>query len=81
MRRPLNILELRSVRGTGGGPEKTILLGARRADPARYRVTVCYMRDARDETAERHQLGGVDLLRQLRELAGVAAHRNAWMSR
>jgi len=37
------------VRGTGGGPEKTILLGARLADPARTRVTVCYLRDARDD--------------------------------
>jgi glycosyltransferase involved in cell wall biosynthesis len=47
--RPIRILELRSVRGTGGGPEKTILLGAARSDPARYAVTVCYIRDARDE--------------------------------
>ena len=46
---PIRILELRSVRGTGGGPEKTILLGAARSDPARFAVTVCYIRDARDE--------------------------------
>ena len=45
---PVRILELRSVRGTGGGPEKTILLGASRADAARFAVTVCYLRDARD---------------------------------
>ncbi len=36
------------VRGTGGGPEKTILAGAQLADPARTHVTVCYLRDARD---------------------------------
>ena len=36
------------MRGTGGGPEKTILLGAERADRARVAVTVCYIRDARD---------------------------------
>jgi glycosyltransferase involved in cell wall biosynthesis len=42
------ILELRSIRGTGGGPDKTILLGARPAD-TRFAVTVCYIRDARDE--------------------------------
>lgn len=48
MKRPLRILELRSVRGTGGGPEKTILLGARRADPRRFAVTACYLRDLRD---------------------------------
>lgn len=46
--RPVRVLELRSVRGTGGGPEKTILLGAAATDPSRARVTVCYMRDARD---------------------------------
>lgn len=48
--RPLRVLELRSVRGTGGGPEKTILLGAARSDPRRVCVTVCYIRDARDAT-------------------------------
>ncbi|MCC7009126.1 MAG: glycosyltransferase [Acidobacteria bacterium] len=42
------VLELRSVRGTGGGPEKTILLGAAHHDPRRFRVTVCYIRDDRD---------------------------------
>jgi glycosyltransferase involved in cell wall biosynthesis len=45
---PIRVLELRSVRGTGGGPEKTILLGAARSNPDRYAVTVCYIRDARD---------------------------------
>jgi glycosyltransferase involved in cell wall biosynthesis len=45
----IRILELRSVRGTGGGPEKTILLGAAGADAERFAVTVCYVRDARDE--------------------------------
>ena len=42
------MLELRSVRGTGGGPEKTILLGAAMADRDRAQVTVCYLRDQRD---------------------------------
>ncbi len=45
---PIRILELRSVWGTGGGPEKTILLGAARSNPSLYAVTVCYIRDARD---------------------------------
>ena len=48
MPRPIRILELRSVRGTGGGPEKTILQGAARTDPARFEVSVCYIRDRRD---------------------------------
>ena len=61
--RPVRVLEFRMVRGTGGGPEKTILAGARLADPARTRVTVCYLRDARDEVFAidaRAQALGVD---------------------
>jgi glycosyltransferase involved in cell wall biosynthesis len=45
--RPLRILEFRSAEGAGGGPEKTILLGAARTDPERFAVTVCYIRDHR----------------------------------
>jgi len=45
---PLRILELRSVWGTGGGPEKTILLGTARTDRERYRITVCYLREEGD---------------------------------
>jgi glycosyltransferase involved in cell wall biosynthesis len=48
MRRPIRVLELRSVWGTGGGPDKTILAGAKATDPSRVAVTVCYIRDARD---------------------------------
>lgn len=50
--RPINVLELRSVRGTGGGPEKTILLGAARADTTRVHVVVAYIRDVRDRVFE-----------------------------
>jgi glycosyltransferase involved in cell wall biosynthesis len=60
---PVRVLELRSVRGTGGGPEKTILMGAKMADPARAQVTVCYLRDARDDVfgmEQRAQQAGVD---------------------
>lgn len=46
--RPVRVLELRSVRGTGGGPEKTILLGAALTDKRRAEIAVCYIRDARD---------------------------------
>ncbi len=49
MNRPIRVLELRSVRGTGGGPEKTIMLGAAGTDPTRFSVTVCYIRDRRDD--------------------------------
>jgi glycosyltransferase involved in cell wall biosynthesis len=44
----ISVLELRSVRGTGGGPEKTILNGALQHDRDRFAVTVCYLRDLRD---------------------------------
>lgn len=47
--RPVRVLEFRMVRGTGGGPEKTILMGARLANPDRTHVKVCYLRDRRDE--------------------------------
>ena len=46
---PIRVLEIRSVRGTGGGPEKTILHSARDADPRVVATTVCYIRDQRDE--------------------------------
>jgi glycosyltransferase involved in cell wall biosynthesis len=79
----VRVLELRSVRGTGGGPEKTILLGAAQAGPG-VQVTVCYLRDARDpdfnvttraaaagvdyvEVGERHSLDP-SVLPRLREL-------------
>ena len=58
----MRVLELRSVRGAGGGPEKTILLGAAQAGPG-VEVTVCYLRDARDPhfgVTERAVAAGVD---------------------
>ncbi len=61
--RVVRVLELRSVWGTGGGPEKTIILGAARTDRSRYAVTVCYVRDERDEVfgvAKRLAEGGAD---------------------
>lgn len=56
----IRVLELRSVCGAGGGPEKTILLGAARADRRRFSVTVCYIRDVRD--------GTFDIARRARDL-------------
>ena len=48
VRDPIRVLELRSVRGTGGGPEKTILLSAAQHDRGAVAITVCYIRDDRD---------------------------------
>ncbi len=63
-RRPLRVLEFRSAEGAGGGPEKTILMGAARTDPERFAVTVCYIRDHRvpgfSIAARAHQLGVAD---------------------
>jgi glycosyltransferase involved in cell wall biosynthesis len=62
------VLELRSVRGTGGGPEKTILLGTAAADPARFAITVCYIRDRRDaqfEITGRAAAAGIDYVEVL----------------
>ena len=44
----LRVLELRSAVGAGGGPEKTILLGARPDTDPSIRTAVCYIRDRRD---------------------------------
>ena len=44
----IRVLELRSVAGTGGGPEKTILTGAAIASPD-IKVTVCYLANAGDD--------------------------------
>jgi glycosyltransferase involved in cell wall biosynthesis len=51
--RQLRVLELRSALGPGGGPEKTILQGARRQTDSDIATTVCYIRDRRDR---RHDL-------------------------
>src|SRR5262245_8515094 len=45
----IRVLELRSVRGTGGGPEKTILHGASRRNASRFDVTLCYLRPEHDD--------------------------------
>lgn len=47
---PIRVLEFRCADGSGGGPEKTILLGAAHARPERFDVTVGYIRSA-DDTA------------------------------
>jgi glycosyltransferase involved in cell wall biosynthesis len=66
--KPVRVLELRSVRGTGGGPEKTIILGAAQSDPSEYAITVCYIRDRRDPDfgpavkAEKYPIDYVEIL-------------------
>jgi glycosyltransferase involved in cell wall biosynthesis len=65
MTKPIRVLEIRCADGPGGGPEKTIILGAAKADPARLAVTVCYLRnqDDRDETIRERALAqGIDFV-------------------
>jgi len=49
---PIRVLELRSVLGPGGGPEKTILSGAALSDPRMFEITVCYLRAADDDRCD-----------------------------
>ncbi len=44
----INILEVRSCRGGGGGPEKTILFSALEADRERFNVTIVYLKSEDD---------------------------------
>ena len=44
----INILEVRSCRGGGGGPEKTILFSALEADHEQFTVTIVYLRSEDD---------------------------------
>jgi glycosyltransferase involved in cell wall biosynthesis len=70
---PIRVLELRSVLGTGGGPEKTILSGAALSDPAAFAVTVCYVRadaDDRFDMRRRAEALGLDYV-ELRERSSI----------
>jgi glycosyltransferase involved in cell wall biosynthesis len=44
----INVLDLRSCRGGGGGPEKTILFSALETDRAAFNMSVAYLKSADD---------------------------------
>jgi glycosyltransferase involved in cell wall biosynthesis len=44
----IRILELRCVRGSGGGPEKTIFLTAKKINPDRFQTDIIYIRAKTD---------------------------------
>lgn len=44
----IKILELRTVSGTGGGPEKTIFLTAKKINPRRFETHIIYSRNKND---------------------------------
>lgn len=61
--RRLNVLQLRSSRASGGGPEKTILLTAQQIDTRRFSMPVVYLKSADDrhfDLDERAEALGVD---------------------
>jgi glycosyltransferase involved in cell wall biosynthesis len=45
----IRVLELRTVAGTGGGPDKTIIAGARLTPPSDVAVTACYLCNEGDD--------------------------------
>ncbi|MFZ3209410.1 MAG: glycosyltransferase family 4 protein [Geobacteraceae bacterium] len=47
--RKINIMQCRSTYTTGGGPDKTVLLVAERANPEKFNVIIMYMRGADDK--------------------------------
>jgi glycosyltransferase involved in cell wall biosynthesis len=47
-KRPINVLHLRSCKGVGGGPEKTILFSAKEADPEAVRLHIVYLKSQGD---------------------------------
>lgn len=51
----INILELRSCRGGGGGPEKTILFSALEADRQAFDVTIVYLKSKNDPEFDLHE--------------------------
>jgi glycosyltransferase involved in cell wall biosynthesis len=46
--RKINVMQCRSTYTTGGGPDKTVLLVAEKANPDKFNVIIMYMRGVRD---------------------------------
>jgi glycosyltransferase involved in cell wall biosynthesis len=53
--RKINVLEVRSCRGGGGGPEKTILFSALEADREAFDVTIVYLKSKDDPEFDLHE--------------------------
>lgn len=47
--RKINVMQCRSTYTTGGGPDKTVLLVAEKANPNKFNVSIMYMRGAQDK--------------------------------
>ncbi|MEM6506743.1 MAG: glycosyltransferase family 4 protein [Planctomycetota bacterium] len=66
MSKPINILHTRTVTGSGGGPDKTILRSAARLDPSRYKAIAAYLHPAGDT--------GIESLRGTASRFGMGLH-------
>jgi glycosyltransferase involved in cell wall biosynthesis len=53
--RQINILHLRSCRGVGGGPEKTILFSAREVDREEFSLHIAYLKSQNDPLFDLHE--------------------------
>lgn len=53
--RKINVLDLRSCRGGGGGPEKTILFSALETDREGFNMSVAYLKSADDAEFDLHE--------------------------
>jgi glycosyltransferase involved in cell wall biosynthesis len=74
---PIRVLELRSVAGTGGGPDKTLLASAHLANP-NVALTLCYLCNAGDAVfpiGEQARAMGLDYV-EIRERG--ALDRSMW---
>jgi glycosyltransferase involved in cell wall biosynthesis len=66
MTKPITILHTRTVTGSGGGPDKTILRSAAMLDPTQYRAVAAYLHPAGDT--------GIDALRGTAARFGMDMH-------
>src|SRR5262245_53646344 len=53
--RRINVLHLRSCRGAGGGPEKTIFFSTKEADLESFRLHVAYLKSRNDPKFDLHE--------------------------
>ena len=54
-RRKINVLDVRSCRGGGGGPEKTILFSALETDREHFNMSVAYLKSKDDPEFDLHE--------------------------